>query len=193
MSAADTIERAARGRLPAWAEMSRARRAHAAGVAALMDGWAEALGLEEADRVRWRAAGWLHDALRDAEPSRLRERLGDRDRELADPVLHGPAAARRLAEEEGVEDSALLDAIAHHTLGHAGLTRLGRALYLADFLEPGRTFAPVARASLRARMPAAFDAVLRVVLTARIRRLIRRRIPLHARTVEFWNTVVDEA
>ncbi|NIU78085.1 MAG: HD domain-containing protein, partial [Gammaproteobacteria bacterium] len=81
----------------------------------LMAAWADALGLAEHDLTRWKAAAWLHDALRDAEPESLTGAA-----EYPPKVRHGPAAAVRL-RGEGVEDEELLEAIAAHTLGRPGL------------------------------------------------------------------------
>jgi len=189
MSDVDSIEFAAAGRLPTWAVAGEARRAHIARVAALMDRWAEELGLPDAERRRWKAAAWLHDALRDAPAEELRGQVPAELRDLPAPLLHGPAAAERL-REEGVRDEALLHAIAYHTLGHPALDRLGRALYLADFLEPGRTFDPLGGAVLRARLPAAMDEVLVEVAAARIAFLLDRRRTLRPETVAFWNTLI---
>lgn len=188
MSAGALIENAASGVLPSWSVAGPERREHMARVAALMDEWAARLGLPAPERVRWRAAGWLHDALRDADPGTLRALVPD-PADLPDPLLHGPAAAARLAAE-GVTDRELTEAVAYHTLGHPGLGRLGRALYLADFLEPGRTFEPVWRASLRARLPEALDAVLIEVAAARLGHLIRAGRAIRPETFAFWNSLV---
>ncbi len=179
---------AADGRLPEWAQVSEARLAHIGRVAALMDGWARSLGLDEAERRRWRAAAWLHDALRDAPPAELRPGVPEALRSLPGKVLHGPAVAARL-RAEGVADEELLSAVAWHTLGHPALGPLGRALYLADFLEPGRGFQPLRLATLRARMPAATDEVLRIVLAARLRHLLDTGHPLRRESVDFWNVI----
>ncbi|HEX2188432.1 MAG TPA: HD domain-containing protein [Longimicrobiaceae bacterium] len=193
MSAAATTEpspvvrAAARGELPPWAEASPRRREHIARVSALLAEWANAAGLDPAERDRWVAAGWLHDALRDADPERLRAGVPERFRRLPGAVLHGPAVAERLA---GEADPELLDAVRYHTLGYAGFGRLGKALYLADFLEPGRDFEPEWRAGLAARMPAEMDEVLAEVLAARIRHLIDRRKPVSPETAAFWNAAV---
>jgi 2-amino-4-hydroxy-6-hydroxymethyldihydropteridine diphosphokinase len=133
------------------------------------------------------AAGWLHDALRDESIATLRELVPPEYRELPGPLLHGPAAAAKL-RAEGVADAELLDAIAYHTVGHPSFGQLGRALYLADALEPGRTFAPAWTAALRARLPRAFDAVLLEVTAERLEHLVARRLPLRPETVAFWNT-----
>ena len=179
---------AAAGRLPRWAEAGPARRAHLARVAHLLGRWAEALRLPPAEVARWQAAGWLHDALRDADPEPLRDDVAPALQDLPGPLLHGPATAARLARE-GVRDAELLDAIAYHTLGHPRLGRLGRALYLADYLEPGRPFDPAWRAALRARLPAALEPVLREVVAARLTHRIRAHGALRPETVDFWNAL----
>ena len=185
------VAEAAEGRLPEWTVAGPERRAHMGRVAALLDLWAEGTGLDEQERVRWRAAGWLHDALRDEHPDALRPLVPERFRGLPGKVLHGPAAAERL-RAEGVASADLLDAIAFHTIGDAGLGTLGRALYAADFLEPGRTFLAEWRAGLRARMPRDLDVVLREIVRARIGNLLERGMPVRPETVGLWNALASE-
>jgi HD superfamily phosphohydrolase YqeK len=192
MSVVDSIEQAAAGVLPAWAVVGPSRREHIARVVELLDTWAARLGLDERERMRWRAAGWLHDSLRDADPAALRAEAPEWARALPGPLLHGPVAAARL-EAEGVDDRSVLNAVAYHTLGHPGLDRLGRALYLADFLEPGRAFLPAWRAVLRARMPESMDRVLLDVVAARIEHLIATRRSIRPESLAFWNAVVEGA
>lgn len=181
------VRQAGEGRLPAWAVVSDTRREHIARVASLLGEWAGALELAPEERLRWIAAGTLHDALRDAPEGALREILRGDYADFPPPLLHGPAAARRL---EGDADDALLDAIRYHTLGHPRLDRLGRALYLADFLEPGRDFAVGWRAGLRARMPHDLDGVLVEVVAARIAHLVEARRPIRPETAAFWSSLV---
>lgn len=66
-------------------------------------------------------------------------------------LLHGPVAAALCAQELGIDDSAVLEAIAWHTTGKPGLEPVGLALYLCDYTEPMRQFpeAETARALLR--------------------------------------------
>lgn len=182
------VARAAGGRLPEWAEASAARREHMARVAALLEGWAGALGLDREERTRWLAAAWLHDALRNADPEALRPRVPPPAAALPGPLLHGPAAAERL-RIDGVDDGELLRAVAYHTLGHPGLAALGRALYAADFLEPGRDLLNDWRAGLRDRCPGDLPGVVKEILGARIVHLVGRGSPLRAETVAFWNAM----
>lgn len=191
MSADSLVERAAQGELPAWAEATEPRRAHMARAAALMGEWSEDLGLPEADRVRWAAAAWLHDALRDADPESLRSRVPPALSGLPGPLLHGPAVAERL-RVDGVRDGELLLAVAYHTLGHPGWGRLGQGLYAADFLEPGRDLLNDWRETLRARMPEELTDVVRELLAARIVHLVERDSPMRPETVAFWNSLARE-
>ena len=173
--------------LPGWAVVKPKRLAHIERVAALVTEWADALKLSDEEKARWSAAAWLHDAYRDEDPDKLRNMV---DAEFADwpgPLLHGPAAAARVRREGGF-DEGVIRAITYHTVGHAELDEAGRALYLADFLEPGRTFDPVGRAVLRARMPHEENAVLREVLRARMAHLISQHKKIRRETVSFWNS-----
>jgi len=187
----DIVFEAAEGRLPEWAVASDARRAHMGRVAGLMRDWSEALGLDDDDRVRWRAVGHLHDVLRDEESAVLRERTPPDLRDLPGPLLHGPAAAERL-RVAGVRDGELLSVVAFHTVGDPSFGRFGRALYAADFLEPGRTFLAEWRAALRARVPAELDDVIFEIVGARIKSLVERGTAVLPRTIRFWNTLVSE-
>jgi len=185
------VAAAADGELPPWAEAGAARVAHMRRVAGLLDGWAGECGLGDAERARWRAAGMLHDALREAEPRSLVPLVPPSLRDLPASLLHGPAAATRL-REEGVRDEGLLEAVAYHTIGRAGLGPLGRMLYVADFLEPGRTFEPEWRAALRGRMPDDEPAILAEVVAARIGHLVAARSNVRPESLEFWNALVEE-
>ena len=159
--------------LPAWAEVSTTRRAHIERVVALLDGWAALMEVPPRERDRWVRAGWLHDALRDAG--------------LGDPRAHGPAAADRAAAE-GERDGGVLDAVRYHTIGSPQWDDVGRMLYLADFLEPGRSIPD--RADLVRRVPNERDVVLVEVVRRRIEWIIHSGWSIPEETVAFWNQVV---
>jgi 2-amino-4-hydroxy-6-hydroxymethyldihydropteridine diphosphokinase len=159
-------------------------------VAALLDSWATSMELPEDERARWRAAGNLHDVLRDERADALRPLVPAAYEGLPGPMLHGPAAAARL-RQLGVSDDDLLSAIAVHTTGRAGLGTLGLALYAADYLEPGRSFGSpqVAEihAALRSRVPGDLRAVVRDVAAERMRHALESRRPIHPDTLALYN------
>ena len=176
--------------LPEWAVVGAARRAHIARVAALVRSWADERALPAYEKSRWFQAAILHDALRDASPHELRTRVPPEFANWPDLLLHGPAAAARLRKDH-MRDEGVLKAITYHTVGHPDLDEAGRALYLADFLEPGRTFDPLARAAWRARMPHDMNAVLREVVGARIQHMIHSQRPIRSETLAFWNQITS--
>ncbi len=175
-----------KGGLPDWAVVGDKRRAHIERVVSLLDRWAMALAVDVETRSAWCDAGWWHDALRDADESQLRALTGDSQRPVG--LLHGPAAALRL-EAVGETRQDVLEAIRWHTVGCSTWSRTGRALYMADFLEPGRTFMQADRAFLADRVPDAFDAVFRQVVRLRLEWTIREGKSLSPETVALWNDV----
>lgn len=186
------LSAAARGELPAWARVDESRSRHSANVAALMAAWADSLALPEPEPERWRAAAWLHDALRLAPDAELLPFVPPEFRDLPARMLHGPAAAERL-RRDGVADESLLLAISHHTIGHPAFDTLGQALYAADFLEPGRTFDPLLRAALRARMPTALPQVVPEIVRRRLVHLLRTGRRIRPETLAFWNALTERA
>ena len=181
MSAADSID------LPNWAVAGEQRRAHMWRVTALLEQWAAEMRLAPAEAAAWRDAGRLHDALRDAPEAELRA-LAPELEEVPAGFLHGPAAAARLVQE-GERRADVLEAIRWHTVGCAGWSRVGRALYMADFLEPGRTFSRADRDFLARHVPDDFNEVFRQVVRQRLEWSLREGRLLYPSTVELWNSL----
>ena len=173
--------------LPSWSRTTEKRVAHIGRVTALLDNWATALTLPAAEAEAWHDAGVFHDALRDAPESELRVLAGDPSGYTTE-MLHGPAAAARMAAD-GESRAELLDAVRFHTVGSAQWRRLGRALYMADYLEPGRKFSRSDRAYLASQVPHDFDATFRQVLRARLEWSLREGMRLFPEAVALWNTV----
>jgi len=134
----------------------------------------------------WRDAGRWHDALRDADEATLRALSGDNVRPA--PLLHGFAAASRL-QHDGEQRVDVLEAIRWHTIGNANWNRTGRALYMADFLEPGRKFMRTERAFFARLVPTAFDDVFRQVVRMRLEWALREGKGLANETVAMWDAV----
>jgi HD superfamily phosphohydrolase YqeK len=70
---------------------------------------------------------------------------------------------------------------------------VGRVLYCADFLEPGRSFDRVERADLAHRFPDNPQAVLSDVARRRMLHLIRTGWTIPEPTLRFWNSLVVSA
>jgi HD superfamily phosphohydrolase YqeK len=176
--------------LPTWAVVTPERIAHIERVAGLVDEWAEAMGVPNSERNRWFRAVWLHDALRDASDEEL-ERWAPTTPGPSE-LRHGPASAAR-AKAEGEVDRGVLDAVRYHSLGLAEWDMVGRVLYCADYLEPGRSFERAWRAELAAQSPQESARVLREVARARLAYTVKSKWPILEPTFRFWNSLVAGA
>lgn len=120
------------------------RYEHTVRVARCADVLAQRHGI---DASAARVAGLLHDLARLYSPARLIEECAARNMpidafERANPiVLHARLGAALAREDFGVRDAAVLSAIEKHTTGAAEMSPLDCVVFLADSLEPGRTFA----------------------------------------------------
>ena len=164
-----------------WPVLSPHRRAHSQRVADLAVELAVRHGL--APGPAWQA-GRYHDLAREwGRPALLAEaeRLGwpVDVYERAEPILlHGPVVslwARRLGMEPDV-----VEAMCWHTTAAPGLKALGRIIFIADGVEPGRRYAEAAalRDLARRDLAQAYDAVL----LATVRYLGERGLAVHPRT-----------
>jgi HD superfamily phosphohydrolase YqeK len=172
--------------LPEWAVVTDRRREHIERVAALLAAWAVEMGIDDREASAWYDAARWHDALRDAPEPQLRGLVPEG--RYAGPMLHGPAAAARL-EAGGERRASVLAAVRYHTVGCAQWDRTGRALYLADFLEPGRDWGLADRAFLTAHVPHDFDGVFRQVVRQRLEWALREGNVLYTESVELWNSL----
>ena len=172
--------------LPAWACVGTKRLAHIERVTSLLRAWSAAMRLSADEANAWIDAGIWHDALRDAPEERLREITGDHETPAA--LLHGAAAATQL-EADGEMRRDVLDAIRYHTVGSPDWDRTGRALYMADYLEPGRKFSREDRFFLAAQVPHSFDAVFRQVVRFRLDWSVREGNHIFPETVALWNSL----
>jgi len=132
------------------AELGQAQRyAHVVRVARMADRLAVRHG---EDSSKARTAGMVHDLARLYSAERLvaeceRRGLAIDAFERANPiVLHARLGAELARERFGIEDPDVLAAIRFHTLASPEMPRLAEIVYVADSIEPGRTFP--ARAAL---------------------------------------------
>src|SRR5690606_8364373 len=169
------------------AVVSPERLEHVKRVATLAAEWAEAIGVPDSERNRWLRAVWLHDAMRDAPEDELLEWASS----VPGPpeLRHGPASAAR-AKADGETDRGVLDAVRYHSVGLAEWDMVGRVLYCADFLEPGRDFDHEARRALAEQFPRNPRATLRDVARRRLLYTVKSGWPILEPTVRFWNSLV---
>ena len=89
-------------------------------------------------------AALLHDSAKEISKDEMRAimrahpELAEGGEERPTPVWHGICAAILARTEWGVEDEAVLSAIACHTAGKPGMSKLDKIVYLADMTSAER-------------------------------------------------------
>ncbi len=87
-------------------------------------------------------AGLLHDCAKCLpSPEVLKYASQAKDPSLlGDELAHGPAGAWLCQERYGIVDPAILRAVHFHTTGCGGMTTLDKIIFIADKVEPARTY-----------------------------------------------------
>ena len=127
--------------------MDGRRLKHTLGVSSECGELARMFDFSEVDALRLSAAGLLHDITKQRSPGEqlaLCRRYGisyPAGAEHSPKVFHGWTAAA-LARDEFTEycDAEMAQAIYEHTTGGENMSLFSMLLYLADYIEPGRTF-----------------------------------------------------
>lgn len=172
--------------------LSPGRYRHTLGVAALAADLARRHGFDAAAAA---LAGLLHDCGRRFDPAGMaryarERRLPVPSRELtlarAPLLAHAYVSAELARARFGVEDRAVLGAIAHHTLGRPRMTPFERLLYVADIASEDRGFQGAERIRRLARRD--LDAAFRTAVRTKaefVRKDGRWAHPITARVLRF--------
>ena len=140
-----------------------------------------------ADVEKARVAALLHDCTKKLDmPEQLAlcERYGIELDELerqALKLLHAKTGAAIAKDVFGVDEE-VYSAIWYHTTGHAGMTKLEKIIYLADYIEPSRDFPGVDR--LRSVCYEDLDKGLLLGLEMTIEEMTAMGNPVHHATIE---------
>lgn len=140
-----------------------------------------------ADVHKARVAALLHDCtkkLRMEEQSALCRQYGipmDELERKALKLLHAKTGAAIARDVFGVDDE-IYTAIFWHTTGHAEMTLLEKIMYLADYIEPTRSFPGVD--ALRAACDEDLDKGLLMGLTMTVQEMREMGNPVHSATLE---------
>lgn len=121
-------------------ELSAKRFSHVMGVVKTAITLAKQLGI---DGRKARLAALLHDCAKEL-PVEEQRRYAQRSPRFAsmegEATLHALAGSEYAKEAYGVDEREVLQAIALHTTGDGYMTPLDKLIYVADMIEPGRSF-----------------------------------------------------
>ncbi len=141
-------------------------------------------------------ASYLHDIAKrfgHEEQGTLARKMGMTDAQIGSHlpgVLHGPLGALIVHKELGIDDAEVLQAIECHSTGNAGMSKVAKALFIADYIEQSRTFPGASE--LRSHGEVTLDELTTAVLAQKLQYLIDERKVIAARAIDFWNELVGE-
>jgi len=121
--------------------LSEKRRIHTYGVRDTAVNLAKKYGC---DVEKAEMAALLHDLYRGVAVSALNyhvKYLGLDDKYMDNPNLaHGKIAAAMITRDFDIRDEDIINAVSFHTTGRAGMSLLEKIIYIADAIEPGRSY-----------------------------------------------------
>lgn len=180
-----------------WAEarMSAHRFLHTTGVVRAAADLARHYGLEQ-HIPALRLAGWLHDAAKElsddallAEAERLHCPIRPVER-TSPSLLHGIVALAQARVELGIDDPVVSSAVLYHTTGDPAMSQADKVFYLADLIEPTRSFSWINQARQLAYQD--IDTALLFALTYQMRRMLKRGMIIDPRGLEIRNQLLQQ-
>jgi predicted HD superfamily hydrolase involved in NAD metabolism len=148
-----------------------------------------------ADVEHARLAGLLHDWHRELGDEELVRVANESRLEVTQTDLHVPYLLHARTGAVGVRDAfgdvpaEVVSAIEHHTVGDPSMSELDMIVWIADMIEPARSFPGVAdirecvgTVSLRDLFAQAY--------THSVHHLVKTRKRIHPKTVEVWNSLI---
>lgn len=144
-------------------------------------------GVSEEETSRIELAALVHDCAKSRERTILEELRGEYvEGALPDGVLlHGFVGALYANKVYGIKDLEILSAIAWHTTGRENMSSLEDYIYLADGLEPGRSYPGVEE--LRSLLKGDLNTAVLKVMDHTLIYLIQQGWEIHPMTVSARN------
>jgi len=103
-------------------------------------------------------------------------------------LLHGIVSMELAKMEFKIEDEEILNAIRFHTTGRENMSTLEKIVFIADYIEPGRTFKEVEQ--LRKEAFSNLDLACLMAMDNTIRYVLSKGDLLHPLTVEARNFIL---
>ncbi len=122
----------------------------------------------------------------DVEKAELGALFHDAFRETGN-LVHGGIAADAMKDIYGIQDEDLCNAVRFHTTGRAGMSLLEKIIYLADAIEPGRSYPGVE--ALRILAYQDLDSACIKALGNTIQYVAENDLDLDCNTLEAYNDI----
>lgn len=105
-------------------------------------------------------------------------------------LWHAPVGAYLVKKEVGIDDGEVLDAIRFHTTGRAGMSTLEKVVFLADYIEPNRSFPGVEQ--VRELSKDNLNLAVLQAVSNTVQFLLKKNQLIYPQTIETYNDLQRE-
>lgn len=147
-----------------------------------------------ASEIHVQKAALIHDYLKETPNHELQSIIESTDDPLDilayHPVLwHGPAAAIIAEKEFDIHEPSIIEAVRYHTTGRAQMDLIEEIVFIADYMEPARSFPGIEE--VREAATKSIEQAISLALGNSIRYLIHQKATIHPQTFQAYNAYVS--
>lgn len=147
------------------------------------------------DAERVSVAALLHDVAKEESSSEMLDLIISENLDLdllqyGPQIWHAPVGAVQARREFAVEDEAILNAINYHTIGATDMGDVEKVIFIADYIERGRTFDGVKKARQLANE--SLDDAIRFKIKETILQLTKQEQKIYPKAIDSYNAWIPE-
>lgn len=139
-------------------------------------------------------AALLHDIAKERAPEEMRDIVISENLDLellqfGPQIWHGPAGAVLAKREFGIANEEILEAIESHTVGAPEMSLTAQILFVADYIEPNRTFTGVEEA--RELADESLEKAIKYEIKETIKHLIEEERKIYPKAIDTYNAWIE--
>lgn len=143
-----------------------------------------------ADVEKVSIAALTHDYAKEQTDEEMRDMIISENMDLdllqyGNNIWHGPVGAILVRKQLGIENEEILDAVRDHTIGSPNMDLISQIIYVADFIEPGRSFSGVDKARLLSKR--SLEEAIAFTTIHTLNYLIKKNVRIYPKAIETYN------
>ncbi|SDJ73466.1 bis(5'-nucleosyl)-tetraphosphatase (symmetrical) YqeK [Alkalibacterium thalassium] len=143
-----------------------------------------------ADKEKVSIAALAHDYAKEKPDEEMRDLIISENLDLemlqfGSNIWHGPVGAVLMKNEYHLDDEEILDAIKYHTIGSPRMDIVAQIIYIADFIEPNRSFNGVEEARQLSKTD--LESTIAYISRYTLKNLIKRKAKIYPKAIETYN------
>lgn len=147
-----------------------------------------------ADVEKTSIAALLHDVAKEQPEDEMRDIVISENLDLdllkfGSQIWHAPVGAVLAQREYGITDAEILEAIEHHTTAAPAMTLIAQIIYVADYIEPGRSHEKAEEA--RKLATHSLRGAVRFEIIQTIKHLVEAEKQIYPKAIDAYNAWIE--